>query len=167
MDAIDHLQHKGKPGDLSYRRATPEEEERCRKAEKAKGYSIPANLIGGAIAVAFSFYFAANLSIDYAWAIPVVFIVLWILTLIRSIVDHKKSESFEIAEGELTSWSKTNQRRYANVWCEKEEVYLTHLRFLSVFRPKPGLQLYVVKGNRGEGKKPHYFVISAYPDPFV
>ncbi|SEW05288.1 hypothetical protein SAMN05216413_0998 [Ruminococcaceae bacterium KH2T8] len=169
LDAVEHLKHKGKPDDLSYRKATPEEEARCRKAEKSKGYAITSNLIGGAVVTAFSFYFAFSFmeSFEYAWLIPVVFIALWIGTTIFRIVDFKKSESYEIAEGELTSWSKTNQRRYANVWCEKDEVYLTRLRFLSVFRPKPGLQLYVVRGYRGEGKKPHYFVISAYPDPLI
>ena len=160
-DILEYRKHKGTPDDIRFRKATEEETERCHKAEQLKALSIPGAIIAVLICIALAFYLCTSFGELPYIAVSVVFLGVAIGGLIFRIRDYKTSESFEIAEGQTVMIKKTNKRRYAAVWCEADEVYLPKLRFLSITHLYTNTKLYIVKGNRGEGKKPHYFVIPA------
>ena len=160
-DVLEYRKHKGTPDDIRFRKATQEESERCRKAEKLKALSIPGAAIALLICIAFLGYVWINIGELLYIAIAGLFIVVAIGGLIFRICDYKQSESFELAEGKTVIIKTTQKRKYASVWCEADEVYLPKLRFLSITHLYTDTPLYIVKGNRGEGKKPHYFVIPA------
>ena len=160
-DVLEYRKHKGTPDDVRFRKATEEESERCRKAEKLKALSIPGAAIAVVVAIIFTIYAALSIGELIYIGVGLVFIAVAIGGLIFRIWDFKTSETFELAEGTSVMISSTNKRKYAAVWCEADEVYLPKLRFLSMTHLYTNTQLYIVKGNRGEGKKPHYFVIPA------
>lgn len=160
-DVLEYRKHKGTPDDVHFRKATEEEAERCRKAEKLKALSIPGAAIAVLICICFLGYVIVSFGELLYIAVAGVFLLVAVGGLIFRICDYKTSESFELAEGQTIVISRTNKRKYASVWCEADEVYLPKLRFLSITHLYTNTPLYVVKGNRGEGKKPHYFVIPA------
>lgn len=160
-DVLEYRKHKGTPDDIRFRKATEEESERCRKAEQLKALSIPGAAVVVLACIVLTGYLATSFDGILYTGVGLVFLAIAIGGLIFRVCDYKKSESFELAEGQTVMISRTNKRKYASVWCEADEVYLPKLRFLSITHLYTNTALYIVKGNRGEGKKPHYFVIPA------
>ena len=67
----------------------------------------------------------------------------------------------------MVGYMEVNNRPYMSVWCEKDQVYLPKMRYLSTFHREQGMPLLIVRGDRGEGKKPNYFVVTAFNDPMI
>ena len=160
-DVLEYRKHKGTPDDIRFRRATEAETDRCRKAEKLKALSIPGAAIALLICIGFLGYVIVNIGELLYIAIAGLFVVIAIGGLIFRICDYKTSETFEIAEGKTVIIKTTQKRKYASVWCEADGVYIPKLRFLSITHLYTDTPLYIVKGNRGEGNKPHYFIMPA------
>ena len=160
-DIFEYKKHKGTPDDIRFRKATEDEADRCRKAETLKGMSIPGAILMVVISIIVAIYLCTSFGELPYIIVSAVFVIVAIGGLIFRVCDYKKSETYEIAEGKTVMVMHTNKRKYAAVWCETDEVYLPKLRFLSITHLYTDTPLYIVKGNRGEGKKPHYFVIAA------
>ena len=160
-DVIEYNKHKGTPDDVHFRKTTEEEAERCRKAEKLKALSIPGAIITVLICIALAFYLCTSFGELPYIAVSVVFLGVAIGGPIFRIRDYKTSESYEIADAKSVVLSSTNKRRYLSAWVEADEVYLRKIRFLSITHLYTGTHVYIVRGDRGEGKKPHIFAIPA------
>lgn len=169
FDSAEYTQHKGTPEDISFRRATAEEEARFKRLEGLRAsISGPASIIMILASVGFLIFFSVNKQFgDIFFYAAGVFVILSVLNTIKEFMRTRKSKSFEVAEGVMVGYMETNNRPYMSVWCEKDQVYLPRLRYLSTFHREQGMPLLIVKGDRGEGKKPNYFVVSAYNDPII
>ena len=160
-DVIEYNKHKGTPDDVHFRKTTEEEAERCRKAEKLKALSIPGAVIALVVCIMFTGYAAVTMGDMLYIGIGLAFVAVAIGGLIFRIRDYKTSESYEIADAKSVVLSSTNKRRYLSAWVEADEVYLRKIRFLSITHLYTGTHVYIVRGDRGEGKKPHIFAIPA------
>lgn len=168
-EMIERSKKKGKPEDLTYRAVTPEEERRCRKAENMKNLAIPGMIIGSILSLVlcgYIFYACFESAIIISIAAVVFFVAEIVVTILRW-KDLKKSISYEIAEGEIHSLIKTKHRTYVVAWCEKDELCVSKFRYLSAFVPLTGKKVLLVRGDRGEGRKPSYFAIAPEGDPMT
>lgn len=169
FDSAEYTKYKGTPEDISYRSATPEEEARFRRLEKVRAsISGPASIIMIIASVGFLIFFSVNKDFgDIFFYAAGLFVILSVFNTIKQFMRTRKSKSFEVAEGVMVGYMEVNNRPYMSVWCEKDQVYLPKLRYLSTFHREQGMPLLIVRGDRGEGKKPNYFVVTAYNDPII
>lgn len=169
FDSAEYTKYKGTPEDINYRKATEEETARLKRLESIRSkISAPVSAIFIILSVALLIYFATNPEFGMIFVYGAgLFVILSIMNIIKLFVHTRKSESFEIAEGIMVGYMEINHRPYMSVWCEKDHVYVPKLRYLSTFHREQGMPLLIVRGDRGEGKKPNYFVVSAYNDPII
>jgi len=174
FDPSEYKQHKGTPDDLNFRRADEQLEERCRKVDKMRQLRIPVSIFTLVIVSLFLYVFYRGIPKDdtiYSRIMigaVVLFIVLTVISVIKGIIiSIGKVEYFEVTEAECVGVIRYKNRTFVSVWCEKEQVYIPKLRYMSVYNIFKEMPLYVVKGDRGEGKKPVYFVISRNQDPLI
>ena len=95
-------QYQGKPDDLTYRTATFEEKEICRNTENKRKYWIIVGVFF-IIAVLFFAYLLHILGFLYiiSAAFLSIFLIVAVIGLIRSILDARKSISYEVTDGIL------------------------------------------------------------------
>ena len=166
-NVFQYRQYKGKPEDITFRTATQHEHERCMRVMEYRKTKVPSMIVFFIVSLAFCFYFSTQSDEPIFRYGPYIIPLLALISIIISIFREKKCESFEIAEGTLVGFKYINKKPYASVWCEKDQIYLPTLRYFSVFHRQFGMPLLIVKGYRGEGKKPRYFVISYHDDPLI
>lgn len=167
----EYRQYQGKPDDLTYRTATFEENEICRNTENKRKYWIIVGVffIIAVLFFAYLLHILGFLNIISA-AFLSIFLIVAVIGLIRSILDARKSISYEVADGILVygfessdSDSASSSGRYdrAAVWCSDQQVYLPSVR-CSMYKAyiQKGDELLVVRGNRGNGRNPNYFAIN-------
>lgn len=167
----EYRQYQGEPDDLTFRTATFEEEEICRNTEKKRKYLVIVYVFF-IIAVLF---FAYLLHLLGYWniisaAFLSIFLIVAVVSLIRSILDARKSISYEVTDGILVygfessdgdSASSSGLYDHAAVWCPDQQVYLPSVRCsMNKAYIQKGDELLVVRGDRGNGRKPNYFVIN-------
>lgn len=167
----EYRQYQGKPDDLTYRTATFEEEEICRNTEKKRKYMIIV-CVFFIIAVLFFAYLLYILSFwnIISAAFLSIFLIVAVISLIRSILDARKSISYEVTDGILVygfessdgdSASSSGRYDHAAVWCPDQQVYLPSVRCsMNKAYIQKGDELLVVRGDRGNGRKPNYFAIN-------
>ena len=164
---FEKMKKRGNREDVSYRPATEEEARRCRNAEKMKSWSLPAEGIGIAIGIAVTAYGFLSLESIYVGIAGAVITLIAIITFIYYFIDAKPSKSYEVIEAECLSISSLNKRRYVNAWVEKDQIYVKKYRWCSAFHLYTNYPVLLVKGDRGEGKKPDYFAIGLGDDPLT
>lgn len=164
---LDRLKKVGSREDVSYRPATPEEETRCRNAEKMKSWSLPAQGIGILVGLAITVYGFTSFESPYIGIAGAVITFIELLMFIYYFKDAKPSTSYEVIEAECMSISSFNKRRYVNAWVEKDRLYVKKYRWCSAFHLYTEYKVLLVRGDRGEGKKPNYFAIAAGDDPLT
>ena len=167
----EYRQYQGKPDDLTYRTASAAEEEVCVAAEKNRIKAVIVS-IGFIVAVLF-FGYILHLT-GYLNIITIAFLSIFMLVaivnLIRSILDSRKSISYEVTEGILVygfertdsdSASSSGYYDHVAVWCPDQQIYLPSVK-CSLYKNTIGKgdELLVVRGDRGEGKKPNFFAIN-------
>ena len=169
FDPAEYTSHKGTTEDITYRKATEEETARLRRLENIRSKMTgPVSLIIIGFSVALLIYFSTSKEFsDIFMYAAGLFVILAVMNSIRAFVSTRKSNSYEIAEGIMVGYMEVNNRPYMSVWCEKDEVYIPKLRYLSTFHREQGMPLLIVRGDRGEGKKPNYFVVTAANDPII
>ena len=167
----EYRQYQGKPDDLTYRTATFEEEDVCRNTEKKRKYLI----IASAFFVITVLFFGYVLHIMDYWniitaAVLSFIMIIAIICLIRSILDSRKSISYEVTDGILVYGFETNDSDsasssgyydHAAVWCPDQQIYIPSVR-CSMYKIniQKGDELLVVRGDRGSGRKPNFFAIN-------
>ncbi|SMC44100.1 hypothetical protein SAMN06296952_1153 [Oscillospiraceae bacterium] len=167
QESLARMGKVGKREDLSYRSATPEEAERCRKAERMKSWSLPAQAFGIFIGLALTIYCFISVDSPYVWPVGAVITLIEVIAFFVYKADAAPSKSFEVIEGEVTSITRTNKRKYVNAWVEQDQVTVRKYRWCSAFHLYTGTRVMLVRGDRGEGKKPDYFAIAIGDDPFT
>lgn len=169
FDSAEYTRHKGTPDDISFRRATAEEEERLSRLENVRSKMVaPISIIIILACCGLLVYFIMNPGFSQIFVYAAgLFVILSVMNTIKAFVTTRKSNSYEIAEGIMVGYMEVNNRPYMSVWCEKDQVYLPKMRYLSTFHREQGMPLLIVRGDRGEGKKPNYFVVTAFNDPMI
>lgn len=168
FENAEYKQHKGTFDDLSYRRATADEEVSFRKIEKLMGTSVSASVVAFLICLGLLAYifFSGDFSEIFIYG-ALAMVVLSILCIIRNLLRVKKSESYEVAEGVVAGVMRSNQRVYVSVWCEKEQILIPKVIYRSTFHCYKDTRVYIIRGNRGDGKKSNYFCTTEYKDPIL
>lgn len=169
FDPAEYTKHKGTFEDISFRSATADEEARLKRLEGVRSKLVaPISFVFILFSVALLIYFMKNDQFSQIFVYGAgLFVILSVMNTIKAFVQTRHSESFEIADGIMVGYMEVNNRPYMSVWCEKDQVYLPKVRYLSTFHREQGMPLYVVRGDRGEGKKPNYFVVTAHNDPII
>lgn len=169
FDSAEYKRYKGTPEDISYRKATEEETARLKRLEKLRSQvSGPASIVIIVFCVLALIYFSVNSQFGQIFIyVSGLFVILAVMNSIKQFYLTRKSKSYEIAEGVMVGFMRINKRPHMSVWCEKDQIYLPKLRYLSTLHYKQGMPLLIVRGDQGEGKKPQYFVVSAYDDPII
>ena len=166
----EYKQYKGKPDDLTYRTATAKEKEICRNTEKNNIKQVIACIIIIIAAICFGFllHVLDHWNIISA-AFLAIFMIIAIINLIRSILRSRKSISYEVTEGILvygfertdSDGSSCGYYDHVAVWCPDQQIYLPSIRCsIDSNTIQKGDELLVVKGNRGNGRKPNYFAVN-------
>ena len=170
----EYRQYQGKPDDLTYRAATVAEEEVCVATEKNRIKAVIVSIVF--IVVVLFFGYILHLT-DYLNIITIAFLLIFmivaIVNLIRSILDSRKSISFEVAEGimiygfertDSDSASSSGYYDHVAVWCPDQQIYLPSVKCsMYKYTIRKGDELLIVRGYRGEGKKPNFFAIIKNP----
>ena len=169
FDSAEYTRHKGTPEDITYRKATEEETARFRRLEDVRaGIAGPASVLFIGVSVFLLIYFIKTNGFNDIFVYAAgLFVILSVVNTVKQFILTRKSDSFEVAEGIMIGYAEVNNRPYMSVWCEKDQVYIPKLRYLSTFHYEQGMPLLIVRGDRGEGKKPNCFVVSAYNDPIL
>lgn len=174
MVPLEYRPYKGRPDELEYRAASPEEEMLCRRTERNGRLLAPIYLGFVAVFVWMVWLYKKMNGLDIFAVAIMAFMVLGFLAMLPSVFScFKKSISFEVADGTIVRGhsvsSDTNDYRYSSVsvWCQKEQKYLDKVRCnFDSHHVHRGDDILVVRGYRGEGKKPNCFAILKCPtDP--
>lgn len=164
--------YMGSPDELGYRAASPEEEQLCRRTEKNGRIVLPIYIGFIAVFVVMVLLYRQMHGLDIFSVVILSFMALSILAGLPSVLSlFKKSISFEVADGTIVRGrsvsSDTNDYRYSSVsvWCEKEQKYLHKVRCnFDSHHVHRGDDILVVRGYRGEGRKPNFFAILKFPN---
>ena len=169
FDPAEYTRYKGTPEDITYREATEEETERLRRLEDVRSkLSGPISVIFIVFSCALFVYFATHDEFSQIFMYGAgLFVILSVVNTLKQYKITRKSIAYEIAEGIMVGYKEINNRPYMSVWCEKDQVYIPSLRYLSTFHRSQNMPLLIVRGDQGDGKKPVYFVVTAANDPII